>query len=97
MTAQLSSPLPTKHSRLLQWVEQTIALCKPEKVHWCDGSQAEYDALCNQMVATGTLIRLNPALRPNSFLARSDPNDVARVENRTFICSLRRQDAGPTN
>jgi phosphoenolpyruvate carboxykinase (GTP) len=86
-----------KHRRLIGWIADMVALCKPDSVHWCDGSQEEYDQLCNLLVEKGTFIRLNDKLRPNSFLARSDPSDVARMEDRTFICSLSRTEAGPTN
>lgn len=93
----MTIPDHVKHQRLRAWVGEMVVLCQPDQVQWCDGSQAEYDALCEQMVERGTFIRLNPQRRPNSFLARSDPQDVARVEDRTFICSLSETDAGPTN
>jgi phosphoenolpyruvate carboxykinase (GTP) len=88
---------PTTHANLLAWVEQVAELAQPDDVHWCDGSAEEYDELCRRLVDGGTFERLADAKRPNSYLARSNPGDVARVEDRTFICSESEDDAGPTN
>jgi phosphoenolpyruvate carboxykinase (GTP) len=97
MNRPQSAEVPTRHAKLSAWVDEVAKLCRPDAVHWCTGSDAEYAALCSLMENSGALIRLNPALRPNSFLARSDPRDVARVEHRTFICSNSKDEAGPTN
>jgi len=91
------APHLVKHRKLAAWVAEVARLAQPDRIVWCNGSQQEYDELCEAMLRTGTLVRLNPSLRPNSFLARSDPDDVARVEDRTFICTRDATDAGPTN
>ena len=97
MKKRTSAKPLSKNAHLVRWVEKITALCRPARVHWVDGSPEEYETLCAQLVAQGTFTRLNETRWPGCYCARSDPGDVARVEDRTFICSLSREAAGPTN
>ena len=97
LQASVLAPAYVKNIRLLSWVREMAALMQPNAIHWCDGSEAEYHQQCESLVKAGTFKKLNEAKRPNSYLALSDPSDVARVEDRTFICCEKEENAGPTN
>ena len=97
MSDATATASPTTHEGLLNYVHKMVALCQPDQVRWCDGSQAEWDELTQLLVDAGTFTRLNQDIKPNSFHCASDPSDDARVEDRTFICSVDEKDAGPTN
>src|SRR5690349_23772374 len=92
-----SDPAPTTHQGILDFVSEVAAMTTPDRIHWCTGSDEEWTELTDALVSTGTFTRLNPAIKPNSFYAASDPIDVARVEDRTYICSVDEKDCGPTN
>ncbi|MCA3069613.1 MAG: phosphoenolpyruvate carboxykinase (GTP) [Rhodocyclaceae bacterium] len=97
LISRSGKPDYVKHARLVEWVREMAALCEPDSIYWCDGSKEEYDRLCQEMIDGGSMIRLNQQKRPNSFLVRSDPADVARMEDRTFVCTEDQDDAGPNN
>ena len=98
MTAEtISSTYRSSHQQLQSWVDEVAALTKPDQVYWCEGTPEEWTTLTDQLVETGTFVRLDEAKKPNSFYCASDPSDVARVEDRTYICSVDEADAGPTN